>query len=143
MQDSAPRDGQDPRTTLRSTGGRDELNLAEFPITLLTDRAPDGCKTLVFQDEVFDQQSGQMVPRKLTVTGSDAYGLPTAHDDEVLVALLQLTKLANNFSEPRVGFSRYELLKLLGWRDCGENYGRIEESLNRWLGVSLYYEKAW
>jgi hypothetical protein len=143
MQDAEPRDGQDPRTTLRPTGGRDELNLAEFPITLLSDRALDGCKTLVFQDTVFDQQSGQMVPRKLTVTGSDAYGLPTALDDEVLVALLQLTKLANNFSEPRVRFSRYELLKLLGWPDCGENYRRVEESLNRWLGVSLYYEKAW
>src|SRR3954462_173053 len=98
MQNPDPRDGQDPRTALRSTGGRDELNLAEFPITLLTDRAPDGCKTLVFRDEVYDQQAGQMVARKLTVTGSDAYGLPTALDDELLVALIQLTKQANNFS---------------------------------------------
>jgi Replication initiator protein A len=143
MQDSDARGSQDPCTALRPTGGRDELNLAEFPITLLSNRAPEGCKTLVFQDEVYDQQAGQMVTRKLTVTGSDAYGLPTALDDEILVALLQLTKRANSFSEPRVSFSRYELLKLLGWTDCGENYHRVEESLNRWLGVSLYYEKAW
>ncbi|MBV8380997.1 MAG: hypothetical protein JOZ63_00220 [Planctomycetaceae bacterium] len=30
--------------------GRDEMNLAEFPITLLTDYPPEGCKTLVFED---------------------------------------------------------------------------------------------
>ena len=30
--------------------GRDEMNLAEFPITLLADRVPEGCKTLVFED---------------------------------------------------------------------------------------------
>ena len=29
--------------------GRDEMNLAEFPITLLTDRVPDGLKTIEFQ----------------------------------------------------------------------------------------------
>jgi hypothetical protein len=39
MQDSDPRDGQDPRTALQATGGRDELNLAEFPITRTLGRA--------------------------------------------------------------------------------------------------------
>src|SRR3954468_10235027 len=105
----------------RSNGGRDELNLAEFPITLLSDRVPGGCKTLVFEDKVFDQQAGEMVTRKLTVTGSNAHGLPTAVDDEVLVALLQLTKLAG-FRDPKVQFSRYEVLQILGWKDVGKNY---------------------
>jgi len=127
---------------LFKNGGRDELNLAEFPITLLSDRVPDGCKTLVFEDKVFDQQTGKMVSRKLTVTGSDAYGLPTAVDDEVLVALLQLTKL-DGFRDPKVQFSRYEVLQILGWKDVGKNYQRVEEALNRWMGVTLYYEKAW
>ena len=45
----------------RSNGGRDELNLAEFPITLLSDRVPKGCKTLVFEDKVFDRQHGEVV----------------------------------------------------------------------------------
>ena len=62
---------------------------------------PKGCKTLVFEDKVFDRQHGEVVTRKLTVTGSDAYGLPTAVDDEVLVALLQLTKL-DGFRDPKV-----------------------------------------
>ena len=45
--------------------GRDEMNLAEFPITLLTERVPEGVKTLVFEDK----------HGTLTVTGSDAHGL--------------------------------------------------------------------
>src|SRR5262245_23983273 len=130
------------RELFRPNAGRDELNLAEFPITLLSDRVPKGCKTLVFEDKVFDQQNGELVSRKVTVTGSDAYGLPTAVDDEILVALLQLTKL-DGFRDPRVQFTRYEVLRILGWKDVGKNYVRIEEALNRWMGVTLYYEKAW
>lgn len=133
----------DPREALRPIGGRDELNLAEFPVTLLADRVSEGCKTLVFEDSVFDQQANGMVTRRLTITGSDAYGLPTAVDDEILVALIQLTKLGNNFTGRRVSFTRYEILKLLDWGDRGDSYERIEESLNRWMGVTLYYDKAW
>src|SRR6185437_4623505 len=85
--------------------GRDEMNLAEFPITLLTDRVHQGKKTLCYEDR----------HGKLTVTGSDAYGLPTAADADVIVALIQLTKLRTNFTDPMVNFTRYELLKLLNW----------------------------
>src|SRR3954454_7640682 len=142
MKNSEPNEARNLDELFRSNGGRDELTLAEFPITLLSDRVPKGCKTLVFEDRVFDRQHGEVVTRKLTVTGGDAYGLPTAIDDEVLVALLQLTKL-DGFLEPKVRLSRYELLRILGWKDVGKNYQRIEEALNRWMGVTLYYEKAW
>lgn len=109
------------------------MNLAEFPITLLADRAPQGQKTLVFRD-------GEQT---LTVTGSDAYGLPTAVDADVVVALIQLTKRANNFTDPTVSFTRYGLIQLLGWRDHGESYRRLTQSLKCWTGVTLNYEKAW
>ncbi len=69
--------------------GRDEMNLAEFPITLLADRVPEGCKTLVFEDR----------HGKLTVVGSEDLGLPTAPDSDVIVALLHLTKLRNDFTD--------------------------------------------
>lgn len=143
MEDRKLKEIERPRELMKLVGGRDELNLAEFPITVLSDRVPEGLKTLVFEDEVFDQQAGEMVKRRLTITGSDAYGLPTAVDDEILVALIQLTKLSNGFSSRQVHFTRYELLKLLGWSDEGRNYDRIEESLNRWVGVTFFYDKAW
>src|SRR3954451_17132102 len=113
MEEREPSDTRNLEELFRPNGGRDEMNLAEFPITLLSDRVPEGAKTLVFEDKVFDQQAGEFVTRRLTVTGSDQYGLPTAVDDEVLVALLQLTKL-DGFHDPKVHLSRYELLRILG-----------------------------
>jgi hypothetical protein len=116
-----------------SSHGRDEMNLAEFPITVLADRAPKGAKTLIFR---VDQ--GQ-----LTITGSDAFGLPTALDADVIVALIQLTKLKNDFKKPTVNFTRYELLRLLGWNNEGRSYRRLDESLHRWVGVTLHYAHCW
>src|SRR3954468_9187923 len=113
--------------------GRDEMNLAEFPIALLADRVPKGQKTLYFED-----QHG-----RLTVTGSDAYGLPTAADTDVIVALIYLTKTRNNFSDVKVNFSRYELVKLLNWPLEGGSYRRLDLSFNRWGGVWLVYDRCW
>jgi len=122
--------------------GRDELNLAEFPLCALAHRVPSGQKTLHFTDRVWDQQRGQTVVRELTVTGSDAFGLPTALDDEVLLGLIQLTK-ARGFEDRKVAFTRHELLRTLGWGDDAKSYRRVEESLNRWTGVTLFFQRAW
>lgn len=121
---------------------KDELNLAEFPIAALTDRVPDGQTTLVFEDKLERRDSPPIV-RRLTIMGTHKHGLPTSLDDEVLVGLIQLTKRRNNFTDPRVQFSRYELIELLGWPQSGQSYKRIEEALHRWVGVLLMYENAW
>jgi hypothetical protein len=121
---------------------RDELNFAEFPLASVSTKLPKDQKTLEFTDEIFDKARNERVTRKLTITASDKYGLPTAIDDEVILGLIQLTGKAD-FSERKVFFTRYELLKLLNWSDGTRNYDRLEESLNRWLGVTLYYEKSW
>lgn len=113
--------------------GRDEMNLAEFPVTLLTDRASKTVKTLTFEDG----------HGKLTITASDDLGLPTAPDADVLIALIHLTKQRNNFTDATVQFSRYELLKLLGWDDHSRSYRRLDESLRRWVGVTFRYDKCW
>ena len=121
---------------------RDELNFAEFPLASVSTSLPKGQKTLEFTDEIFDKARNERVTRKLTITASDKYGLPTAMDDEVILGLIQLTGKAE-FSERKVFFTRYELLKLLDWTDDTRNYNRLEQSLNRWLGVTLYYDKSW
>jgi hypothetical protein len=122
---------------------RDEMNLAEFPITLLTDRAPDGQNTLEFKDTITDQSTGEPVTRIFTLSSPDRYGLPTPKDAEVILALIHLTKVRNDFTERTVNFSRYELMNLLGWPNYGETYKRLEESLTRWTAVFLDYKKAW
>ena len=122
--------------------GRDELNLAEFPLAAIADRVPDNQKTLVFEDRIFDSGRSEMITRRLTISASDKYGLPTSLDDEVILGLIQLTK-QNRFTERKVNFSRYQLIQILGWRHEGRSYDRLEKSLKRWLGVTLYYDKAW
>ncbi len=115
------------------TAGRDEMNLAEFPLTLLADRVPKQTKTLCYAS-----RNGTLV-----VSGSDAYGLPTAADADVIIGLIQLTRLRNNFADPKVPFTRYELLRVLGWPDESKYYKRLDESLNRWVGVTLHYQNSW
>ncbi len=121
---------------------KDEMNLAEFPLCCVADRADPNQKTLGFEDRLWDDKRGEMITRRLTITGSDEYGLPTALDDEVLLGLIQLSRL-REFADRRVPFTRYQLIQLLGWRNESKNYERIEKSLNRWVGVTLYYENAW
>src|SRR4051794_27597688 len=86
--------------------GRDEMNLAEFPITLLTDRVPKDQKEAVYQDEIYDERAGLTLTRKLIISAGN-HGLTTAIDDEIILALIQLTKQKNNFTNPRVEFCRH------------------------------------
>ena len=123
--------------------GTDENNLAEFPLALLSDTASPHQRTLEFEDTVKDWKTGQQVTRRVCVTGSERYGLPTAKDDQVLAALLQLTGIANNFTSPEVTFTKHQVIQLLGWDNSGWAYDRVEESLHRWKAVSVHYWNAW
>ena len=125
------------------TSAKDELNLAEFPIAALSRHIPAGHKTLVFEDTITDQATGETITRRLTIAASEAHGLPTALDTDVIIALIQLTKLANNFTNPTVNFTRYQLIQLLGWTHDGKSYRRLEEALRRWTEVTLHYKNAW
>lgn len=123
--------------------GRDEMNFAEFPIAVLSARGSDGVTKLVFEDTIRDYGAGGAVTRRLTVRAHDDYGLATPLDEEVLLGLLALTKAKNNLEAPRVTFTRYELVQLLGWQLNGGSYERLVDSLKRWANLSLDYENAW
>jgi Replication initiator protein A len=114
------------------------MNLAEFPIALLTNQEVDGRECLVYESKY----------GKLTITATQGprvkgNGLPNATDTDVLIGLIQLTKRANDFTDPTVYFSRYELLQIIRWADDGRTYKRLKASLKRWSKVSLDYEKSW
>ena len=136
------KDRTEPPSSLLLSG-KDEMNFAEHPIALLTDRVPKGQKALRFEDEVWDERKKKMVPRKRIIQGSEEYGLPTATDDTVVLGLIQLTKLKNNFQRPDLEFTRLELIKLLGWPNEGKSYDRIKLSLHRIANVTYNYDNAW
>lgn len=127
---------------LAFSAGKDELNFAEFPIAALANRINPDIKTITYEDEIRDSKTGKLVERKLQITGSDLYGLPTSADDEVILALINLSRM-QGFSARTVPFNRHQIITMLGWKNAAHYYKRIKESINRWLGVSLYYDNAW
>ena len=123
--------------------GKDEMNFAEFPITLLTDRVPKGQNILKSEDQIYDEKRKRVITRKRLIEGSKEFGLPTATDDTVILALIQLTKLTSDFNHREVQFSRLELIRMLGWPNEGKSYSRIKLSLQRIAHVTYNYDNAW
>lgn len=114
---------------------RDEMNLAEFPLTVLSTRATPGVKTLEFSDSVRGK-NGEVINRQWIITGADKFGLPTSSDDEVLLGLLKLT-VDDGIVNRKVFFTRYELLKALRWTTEGRSYSRLQKALDRLSGVRI------
>ena len=126
-----------------STNAVDEMNLCEFPLALLSDRTAPNQLELNYSDTLWDESAKEHIQRTLRVSAPPAYGLPTAKDEEVLLALIHYTDVVNQFTSPTVAFGRYELINLLGWNTGGKSYARIRESLARWKSVTLDYRNAW
>lgn len=122
------------------TISRDEMNLAEFPLAVLSTRVNPDIKTLEFQDTIYTKDR-QPITRRWIITGADKFGLPTSSDDEVLIGLLKLTA-DQDFKNQKVEFTRYELLKALKWTTEGRSYIRLQKSLDRLSGVRIKASNA-
>lgn len=123
--------------------GVDEMNLAEFPVGLLSEYAPKGIKTIERQDTKWDPEKRQRFDRRVVITSTDKWGLPCAKDNDVLLALISLTKTQNNFEDRRVEFTRGQVARELGWDQNGRTYERIKKALHRLAGVRINAEQSW
>ncbi len=126
------------QTTIGTTAlriSRDEMNLAEFPLTVLSKRSDPTVKTLEFCDSV-KGKNGDLINRQWIITGADKFGLPTSSDDEVLLGLLKLTA-DDGVRSRKVHFTRYELLRILRWTTEGRSYTRLQNALDRLSGVRI------
>ncbi len=132
---------QPPEPFEHKASGVDEMNFAEFPLAAISKRIDDGKKTVTFENVLFDRKERRNVVRRLTLSGSDRYGLPIVSDEDVLLGCIQLTRL-QGYQSPEVRFSRYELLKLLAWPDNTRNYQRLAQSLRRWKGLTIFSDRA-
>jgi hypothetical protein len=121
--------------------GKDEMNLAEYPISLLSKRQEPGKNTLEFTDTITGG-AGKPVKRQWTVTGAEKYGLPVAGDNEVILALMAIGK-AQGFPSRKIEFSRKRLLEIMGWEIKGQDYERINGALRRLKGVTIEAKNAW
>jgi len=132
-----------PLERLSRNIGTDDLNICEFPLFSMGRAATKGQTTLVFEDQITDHGKREPVHRKVIVTASEAFGLPTPFDSDVFLTLRHLTALRNGFTQCRVPFTRYELINFLGYDHGGKSYRRLDEALRRWVNVTLNYHRAW
>ena len=125
--------------------GKDEMNLAEYPFSLLTHRIPPNRKTYTLTQQIIDSQ-GRMVKQTWSVLGSDKYGLPTPYDDDVILALLYCYK-DQNLQGRKVHFTLYRLCHIMQKTLSKREYDRIRESLNRLTSTTIaatncFYDNA-
>src|SRR5438270_151339 len=104
----------------RPRDGRDEMNLADFPISALQ-RTQKGNGAGGKRDQMeltatrYDPVSRQRVQQKVTLTSTAQDGLPTPADEHVILALLYVAKHSNNFADATVHFSPSQLFEIMGW----------------------------
>ncbi len=128
--------------TFDRSNGRDELNLAEFPLFYLGQRVPAGVTVLHYENEVYDAANNRYRKRQLDIEAG-AKGLPTVRDADVLLAVLLIGKQTNDFQSPAVSFTLRTLINILGWDDSGASYQRVVVALKKWLGITLHFDDGW
>jgi hypothetical protein len=115
--------------------GKDEMNLAEYPLSILTHRVPRDRKTYSFTQRITDHQ-GMVIKQTWSVLGSDKYGLPTPYDDDVLIALLYCYKEQKPQGR-KIHFSLYRLCQIMQKTLSKREYDRMRDSLNRLTSTTI------
>ncbi len=128
--------------------GRDEMNLADFPISALprtqkSDAAGGKVDRMELTASRYDPVTRQRIPQRVTLTSTASDGLPTPADEHVILALLWVAKHADNFTEPTVRFAPSQLFDIMGWAPNGRSYTRLRNVLRRLKSLTIRYENAW
>ncbi len=128
--------------------GRDEMNLADFPISALQRTQAndvDGRKVdhLEFEASRYDPVKRQRVAQKVTLISSASDGLPTPADEHVILALLYVAKHGDNFVSDTVFFAPGVLFDIMGWSPNGRSYARLRDVLRRLKSLTIRYDNAW
>src|SRR5438067_1952508 len=103
-----------PQPEKKYTDGRDEMNLAEFPISVLQRQQPvdeQGAKldTVAYESSRYDPGSRQRQKQRVILETSSRHGLPTPADENLVLALLYVAKHTHNFTEAVVHFAPRQL----------------------------------
>lgn len=118
--------------------GKDEMNLAEFPIAKIGRN--DKRLIIEYEGQTVDK-TGTVRHQKWVVSGSAQFGLPTEFAERILVGLMTLTA-QNKFEERKVPFTIYKLLKMLGLTHNKRNYQAVVKALRQLVAVTISSEGA-
>lgn len=111
----------------------DEFNLATFPVSVLDKKAQRSHEPLQFRDTIV--VAGRQVERHWKVFPHGEEGFPGPADDDVLMALFELTR--EQGGAKKIFFTRYQLCKKLGWPLNTFYYSRIESSFRKLAGIHI------
>ena len=120
--------------------GKDEMNLIEHPFAALWQKEP-GDSVIFYQWTAHHPDTGRELPASWMVAGSAEFGLPTPSDERVYLVLMELTREAG-FEEPRVYFSRYDIIQRLGWPNTAQYYRMLQGAFDRLKGVVISAKNA-
>jgi hypothetical protein len=128
--------------------GRDEMNLADFPIAALQRaQKADGnggkLDQITFRATRYDPALRQRVSQKVTLTSTARDGLPTPADEHVILALLYAAKHGSDFADATVPFAPADLFRIMRWSPNGRSYTRLRAVLRRLKALTIRYENAW
>ena len=119
---------------------KEEMNIAEYPMTLLSQRVPKGLKTIEYKDWV--TINGERKPLRWIVTGSDKYGLPTGADQDFFLAVMEVWR-KKGFKDSTIPIgSIYSMLKEMNLPTTKQYYERFKTSLDRFTGLYITSENA-
>jgi len=122
--------------------GRDELNLADWRISVPTHQQPrkeDGGKLDVVEYTIPTKDNRD---QRVTLMAPSLVGLPTPADEDLLLALLCLAK-EQGFERDTVHFSTTQLCDAMHRSVNQATRDRIEDGLTRLKALTIKYEFAW
>lgn len=118
--------------------GKDEMNLAEFPIARLGRH--DTRRDIEYHGQIVDK-AGNVLEQTWIVSGAARFGLPTEFADRVLVALMTISA-KEHFASRKVSFTIYRVLMLMGLAPNKQHYKAVKRALQQLVGVTIYSEGA-
>lgn len=122
--------------------GKDHFALADWRISVATyqhRKRVDGANR-DFAQSVIERADGTC--QKVTLESPSTVGLPTAGDEDVVIALLALAKTQGVLSDV-VRFVPSHVLRTMGLAETKKNYERLKKSLKRLRAVTVTYESTW
>ncbi len=118
-----------------------ELNLAEFPVAVLSKRLPANLKVIEYEDTIVGRD-GKVVPRTWRVKGSIEYGFGSNQALGTLFELFQIWK-EQDFETPVIRFgSVYNLCKRMGLENAQTAYERIRKDLSALVEIAIEAKNA-
>ena len=120
--------------------GKDELNLIEHPFASMWDKEAPGA-VIHHEWEARHPVTGKTLRASWRVAGDPEMGLPKPSDERVYLVLLELTREAN-FQNQIIYFTRYDLVKRLGWSNKPQSYQMLNDAFKRLQSVKIQAENA-